>query len=85
MTALSTHRRVASITDWLDGYIARKRGIVTTFGKLMDALTDKIMVLGIMVAMVDRNYHPIPLAFVLMAIGAVIAFLGAVFVDRNGV
>jgi CDP-diacylglycerol--glycerol-3-phosphate 3-phosphatidyltransferase len=44
---------LAAISDWADGYIARKRGIVTTFGKLMDALTDKIMVLGIMIAMVD--------------------------------
>lgn len=57
-----------AITDWLDGYIARRRGIVTVFGTLMDALTDKIMVLGIMVAMVDRNYHPIPLAFVLITL-----------------
>ena len=32
--------------DWLDGYIARRWKLVTTFGKLMDALTDKIMVLG---------------------------------------
>jgi CDP-diacylglycerol--glycerol-3-phosphate 3-phosphatidyltransferase len=58
----------AAVTDWLDGYIARRRGIITTFGKLMDALTDKIMVLGIMVAMVDRAYHPIPLAFVLITL-----------------
>jgi CDP-diacylglycerol--glycerol-3-phosphate 3-phosphatidyltransferase len=57
-----------AVSDWLDGYLARKRGIVSTFGKLMDALTDKIMVLGIMVAMVDRNYHPIPLAFVLITL-----------------
>ncbi len=57
-----------AVSDWLDGYIARKRGIVTIFGTLMDALTDKIMVLGIMVAMVDRNLHPIPLAFVLITL-----------------
>lgn len=57
-----------AVSDWLDGYLARKRNIVSTFGKLMDALTDKIMVLGIMVAMVDRNYHPIPLAFVLITL-----------------
>jgi len=57
-----------AVTDWLDGYIARKRGIITIFGTLMDALTDKIMVLGIMVAMVDRNYHPIPLPFVLITL-----------------
>jgi CDP-diacylglycerol--glycerol-3-phosphate 3-phosphatidyltransferase len=57
-----------AVSDWLDGHIARKRGIVTIFGTLMDALTDKIMVLGIMVAMVDRNHHPIPLAFVLITL-----------------
>ena len=32
-----------AISDWLDGYIARKRGITTVFGKLMDALADKIL------------------------------------------
>jgi CDP-diacylglycerol--glycerol-3-phosphate 3-phosphatidyltransferase len=36
---------LAAVGDWLDGYLARKQGIVTSFGKLMDALADKIMVL----------------------------------------
>ena len=44
---------VAGLTDWLDGYIARKRGIVSNFGILMDALTDKILMLGLMIALVD--------------------------------
>ncbi len=57
-----------AVSDWLDGHIARRRGLTTNFGKLMDALADKIMVLGIMVAMVDRRYHPIPLAFVLITL-----------------
>ena len=57
-----------AVSDWLDGYIARKRGIVSIFGKLMDALTDKIMVLGIMVAMVDHEQHSIPLGFVLITL-----------------
>lgn len=56
-----------AVSDWLDGYIARKRGITTVFGKLMDALSDKIMVIGIMVAMLDWDY-PIPLAFVLLTL-----------------
>lgn len=34
----------AGATDWFDGYIARRNNLVTTFGKFMDALSDKIMV-----------------------------------------
>ncbi len=44
---------LSAIGDWLDGYLARKRGLISTFGKFMDALTDKVLVLGIMVAMVQ--------------------------------
>ena len=50
---------VASATDWLDGYLARKRGLVSTFGKLMDALTDKIMVVGLVVAFVNMDEIPV--------------------------
>lgn len=58
----------AAITDWLDGAIARKRGIVSNFGKFMDALTDKVLVLGIMVALV-RHDEELPIAFVLLTLG----------------
>ena len=43
---------IAGLTDWLDGYIARKQGLVSNFGILMDALTDKILMLGLMIALV---------------------------------
>lgn len=44
---------VASATDALDGYIARKRGLVTNFGKIMDPLADKIIVIAAMVVLVE--------------------------------
>lgn len=44
---------IAGLTDWLDGYVARKQGLVSNFGILMDALTDKILMLGLMIALVD--------------------------------
>ncbi len=37
---------LAAVTDWLDGAIARKKNIVTDFGKLMDPLADKLMVIS---------------------------------------
>ena len=49
----------AAVGDWLDGYLARKLKIVSTFGKLMDALADKIMVIGLMVAFVDLQVIPV--------------------------
>lgn len=56
----------AAVSDWLDGYIARKRKVVSDFGKLMDALTDKIMVIGIMVALAEKQI--LPMAFVLLTL-----------------
>ncbi len=58
----------AAISDWLDGAIARRRGIVSNFGKFMDALTDKILVLGIMIALV-RHDPDLPVTFVLLTLG----------------
>ncbi len=57
---------VAGITDWLDGYFARKRGIVSNFGILMDALTDKILMLGLMVALVAEEKVPIFLVLLIL-------------------
>jgi CDP-diacylglycerol--glycerol-3-phosphate 3-phosphatidyltransferase len=49
----------AAVGDWLDGYLARKRNLVSIFGKLMDALTDKIMVLGLMIVFVEQGTIPV--------------------------
>lgn len=57
---------LAAIGDWLDGYLARKQGLISVFGKFMDALTDKVLVLGIMVALVEQ--HIIPIAWVLITL-----------------
>lgn len=46
---------VASITDFLDGNIARKKNLVTDFGKVMDAIADKILVNGVLIILASSN------------------------------
>lgn len=40
---------VAALTDWADGYVARRFNMITDFGKLMDALADKVLMVGMFV------------------------------------
>ena len=54
----------AAIGDWLDGYLARTRGQVSNFGKLMDAMADKIMVMGIVIALVEKHEIAVVLALI---------------------
>lgn len=46
---------VAAYTDYLDGHLARKHGLVTTFGKLMDPLADKILTISALVCFLELD------------------------------
>lgn len=58
---------VASLTDLLDGYLARTRNSITTFGKLMDPIADKLLIVAALVALVSLNRLAAWVAMVIIA------------------
>jgi len=58
---------LASLTDMLDGKIARKHGLITDFGKLMDPLADKLLVMSALVAFVELGWVPGVVVIVILA------------------
>ena len=74
----------ASLTDVADGYIARKYDLITDFGKLMDPLADKLMVISMMASLVIKGIAPWPaLAIILAKEAAMVA--GGVILYRHKV
>ena len=58
---------VASFTDFLDGYLARKMGLVTDYGKIMDPLADKLLVASAFVCMVETGTVPAWMVIIILA------------------
>ncbi|MBQ9984456.1 MAG: CDP-diacylglycerol--glycerol-3-phosphate 3-phosphatidyltransferase [Lachnospiraceae bacterium] len=75
---------VASITDMLDGMIARKYNLVTNFGKFMDPLADKLLVCSAMIAFVELGRIPCWIVIVIIAREFIISGFRLVAAD-NGI
>ncbi len=65
---------LASITDWLDGYLARRMQTVTTFGKFLDPIADKLIVMAALVMVIP--YGRVPAWMVLVILGREIIITG---------
>ena len=58
---------LASVTDAVDGYLARRSNAITTFGKLMDPIADKLLIIAALVALVSQGRIPGWVAMVIIA------------------
>lgn len=75
---------IASITDKLDGYIARSRNQVTTFGKFLDPLADKILVLAAMVILVEKGLLPAWIPIIVLAREFIVSGFRLIAVEKGG-
>lgn len=75
---------IASITDKLDGYIARSRNQVTTFGKFLDPLADKILVISALVILVEYQKIPSWIPIIVLAREFIVSGYRLIAVEKGG-
>ena len=57
---------IGSVSDFLDGYIARKYDLVTDFGKVMDAIADKVLVNGVLIVLAYDGFIPLAVPVIII-------------------
>lgn len=75
---------IASITDKLDGYIARSRNLVTNFGKFLDPIADKILVLAAMLILVEKQMIPAWIPIIVLTREFVVSAYRLIAVEQGG-
>lgn len=75
---------VASLSDFVDGYLARRWGITTRFGEWADPLADKLLVGAALVVLVDLRVFPLWAALAIAVREVIVVWLRAVIVRRGG-
>ena len=74
---------IASITDFLDGKIARKYNLVTDFGKFMDPLADKLLVLSALICMIEYDLVAGWMVIIIVARELTVSILRAIAADNG--
>ncbi|MFR0813536.1 MAG: CDP-diacylglycerol--glycerol-3-phosphate 3-phosphatidyltransferase [Enterococcus casseliflavus] len=74
----------ASITDWLDGKIARSRGLVTNFGKFADPLADKMLVMTAFIMLVELDKAPGWVVSIIVCRELAVTGLRLLLVEQSG-
>ncbi len=76
---------LASLTDWLDGYLARRRNEVTAFGRFLDPVADKLLVATALVLLVEAGRTPALLAAIIIGREIVISALREWLAQVSGI
>lgn len=75
---------VASLTDFLDGYLARKHNLVTDLGKVMDAIADKILVNAILIILAVNGYISVVVPVVIVSRDIIVDSIKMVAGQKSG-
>ncbi len=73
----------ASITDWLDGYVARHSNMVTSMGKFLDPLADKLLITSVLIMFVKLEWAPAWVVIVIIGRELIVTGLRAIAIDEG--
>ena len=73
----------ASITDWIDGYVARHENMVTSLGKFLDPLAVKVLICSVLIMIVQLNWAPAWVVIVIVCRELVVTGLRAIAIDEG--
>jgi len=75
---------IASLSDFLDGFLARKYNLVTDLGKVMDAIADKVLVDGVLIILATEGYISVIIPVVVVSRDIVVDSIKMVAGQKNG-
>ena len=73
----------ASFTDWADGYVARRSNMVTSMGKFLDPLADKVLICSVLIMFVQLGWTPAWIVIIMVCRELVVTGLRAIAIDEG--